>query len=31
MLDTLALSTFLGYHTVTGVSHALHSPLMSGA
>ncbi len=31
MLNTLALSTFLGYHTVSGVSHALHSPLMSGA
>ena len=31
MIDTFALSTFLGYHVVQGVAHALHSPLMSGA
>ncbi len=29
MLGTFALSTLLGYHTVQGVAHALHSPLMS--
>jgi len=29
MLTTFALSTMLGYHTVQGVAHSLHSPLMS--
>ena len=29
MMSTLALSTWVGSQAVTGVSHALHSPLMS--